>query len=286
MANGGGSFERGLAVITHISEQGETTVEETAAALGLPLSTTYRYFRQLRDRGFVTELRGRYGPGPQMIALAGRHLTQAHLAEVGVGVLREVVDAVGETAVLIVRVGSRAMCLRRVEPDKAIKFTFAMNQLLPLHAGAGQRVLLAWAPPAVVRQVLDSDLSHYTDRTPDADALLAMLQRTRETGWAVSRGELEPGSVSVAVPVFSRGEVVCSLNTAGPESRCSSRTWIKNARIALQEASRNLTDSLEAWATGPLPEQHAVNHTHPGQQADVNDTEDSDDRDDDKDSTR
>lgn len=113
MADGGGSFERGLAVISHIAEQGETTVEKTAAALSLPLSTTYRYFRQLRDRGFVTELRGRYGPGPQMIALAGRHLTQAHLAEVGVGVLKEVVDAVGQTAVLIVRVGSRAMCLRR-----------------------------------------------------------------------------------------------------------------------------------------------------------------------------
>ena len=55
-------------------------IERGCLALGLPLSTTYRYVRQLRDRGFVTELRGRYGPGPQMIALAGRHLTQAHLA--------------------------------------------------------------------------------------------------------------------------------------------------------------------------------------------------------------
>ncbi|HEX5510272.1 MAG TPA: IclR family transcriptional regulator [Actinomycetales bacterium] len=271
MADGGGSFERGLAVISHIAEQGETTVEETAATLGLPLSTTYRYIRQLRDRGFVTELRGRYGPGPQMIALAGRHLTQAHLAEVGVGVLREIVDAVGETAVLIVRVGSRAMCLRRVEPDKAIKFTFAMNQLLPLHAGAGQRVLLAWAPPAVVRQVLDSELSRYTDRTPDRDELLALLQRTRETGWAVSRGELEVGSVSVAVPVFSRGEVVCSLNTAGPESRCSSRTWVKNARLALQDASRNLTDSLEVWAAGPVP-----NNNHSDDDHSDNDSDDKD----------
>ena len=45
-------------------------------------------------------------------------------------------------------------------------------------------------------------------------------------------------------------------HTAGPESRCSSRAWVKNARVALQEASRNLTDSLEAWAAGPLPNEN------------------------------
>jgi DNA-binding IclR family transcriptional regulator len=238
-------------VISHLAEQGETTVEETAETLKLPLSTTYRYVKVLREHGFVTEVAGRYGPGPRMLALAGRHLTQTHLAEVGTGVLREIVEVVGETAVLIVRVGSRAMCLRRVEPDKAIKYTFAMNQLLPLHAGAGQRVLLAWAPPSVVQQVLTGELARYTENTPDGDQLRGLLQRTRETGWAVSRGELELGSVSVAVPVFSRGEVVCSLDVAGPESRCASKAWISRARTALLEASANLTDSLEAWATGP-----------------------------------
>jgi hypothetical protein len=77
--------------------------------------------------------------------------------------------------------------------------------------------------------------------------------------------------VSVAVPVFSRGEVVCSLNTAGPESRCSSRTWVKNARLALQDASRNLTDSLEVWAAGPVP-----NNNHSDDDHSDNDSDDKD----------
>lgn len=247
------SFERGLMIISQVADRGETSVDEVAAAVGLPLSTTYRYMRTLRTHGFVAEADGRYVPGPQLLALSGRHLTQTHLAEVGFGVLGQVVEALEETAVMIVRVGSRALCLRRVEPDKAIRYTFAMNQLLPLHAGAGQRVLLAWAPPAVVTEVLAGDLPRYTAQTPTAETLPPLLQRTRETGFAVSRGELEAGSVSVAVPVRSRGEVVCSLNAAGPDNRCGSRGWVKNAVAVLQEAAATLTDSLDQWAAGPTP---------------------------------
>lgn len=148
------SFERGLAVLRDLAVTGETTVAATAARVGLPVSTTYRYFRVLREQGYTEEDDGVYRAGPALAGLWGASSVQAHLIETGTAVLRRIVERVGETAVLIIRVGTQALCLRRVEPDKALKYTFGINELLPLYAGAGQRVLLAWAPSAVVRQVL------------------------------------------------------------------------------------------------------------------------------------
>ena len=169
-------------------------------------------------------------------------------------VLSAIVDQVGETAVMIVRVGTRALCLRRAEPDKALKYTFAVNQLLPLHAGAGQRTLLAWAPDAVIDQVLRSELERFTDRTPTAAELRQSLPAVRRVGWALSRGEFDAGSVSVAVPVLFGGEAVCSLNVAGPESRCGSREWVKNTVQMLHSAAADLADALGASARNTTKE--------------------------------
>jgi IclR family acetate operon transcriptional repressor len=255
------SFERGLAILAEVAADGDATIDAVATKLGIPQSTAYRYFKTLKDRGFVQEDGGRYRPGRALLELSGRRHVQSHLAEVGTAVLKDVVDAVGETAVMIIRVGTQAMCLRRVEPDKSLKYTFAINEMLPLHAGAGQRILLAWAPPDVVRQVLDRQLPRFTDKTPTAEQVQAALPQIRTAGRAVSRGELDSGSVSVAVPVFCRGEVVCSLNVAGPESRCGTTAWISSALKALGQAARNLTESLEPTTSFQSTREIADEHT-------------------------
>ena len=256
------SFERGLAILAEVAASGDASVEAIAAKLGIPQSTTYRYFKTLKDHGFVQEDGGRYRPGRALLQLSGRHHVQSHLAEVGTAVLKGVVYDVGETAVMIIRVGTQAMCLRRAEPEKSLKYTFAVNEMLPLHAGAGQRILLAWAPPDVVRQVLDRPLPRFTDHTPTAEQVQAGLPQIRATGRVISRGELDPGSVSVAVPVFSHGEVVCSLNVAGPEGRCGSKAWINSTLGSLEQAARNLTESLESAASFQSTREIAVEHAN------------------------
>lgn len=243
------SFERGLMILSEVAEAGDTTVDGVSSKLGIPVSTTYRYFRQLKAHGFVQEDSGVYRPGPALLALSGRHLTQNHLAEVGTAVLKGIVDSVGETAVLVIRVGTQAMCLRRAEPDKAIKYTFAVNELLPLTAGAGPRTLLAWAPTDVVRQVLDGNLPRYTNNSPSAAQIQVSLAQIRTNGWVVSRGELDPGAISVAVPVMLDGEAVCALNVAGPEGRCGSRVWLNSTLKTMNEAAANLAASLGSLAS-------------------------------------
>jgi DNA-binding IclR family transcriptional regulator len=118
-----------------------------------------------------------------------------------------------------------------------------------------------------VRQVLGGPLARYTDATPAREQLDAVLPAVRRNGWAVSRGELHPGSLSVAVPVFHHGEAVCSLDVAGPAARCDTREWITSAHETLLTSAAELGDSLHTWAptvpTAPAPHPDSPDRRRP-----------------------
>lgn len=242
--SGSQSFLRGLRVLIAVAESGETRADEIAAEADVPLSTVYRYLRSLRELDLVEERGGTYVPGWRLLELSGQHLTHTKLVEVGHSYLRDLSEGTGETAVLTVRVGTRAMCLRQIESEHPIRMAFKINQLLPLYAGAGQRMLLAHSPPSVIERVLSYRLRHITDHTLDREHILREIEQIRRAGYLISHGELYDFAVAVAVPVFSDGEVVCALTVAGPENRCGP-AWVKSTRTFLQATSHRLADTLE-----------------------------------------
>jgi DNA-binding IclR family transcriptional regulator len=244
VGTGGASFLRGLNVLITVAESGEVRADQIAAELGVPLSTVYRYLRALRELDLVEERDRSYVPGWRLLELAGLDVARTRLVELGHSVLREVSQATGETAVLTVRAGTRALCLRQVESHHPMRMAFRIGQLLPLYAGAGQRMLLAHAPRAVIERVLEQPQWQTTDRTLPPAAILRELEQIRRTGYLISHGELSEGAVAVAVPVFAAGEVVCSLTVAGPETRCGA-AWLVQARASLASASKGLAEVLD-----------------------------------------
>lgn len=241
----GASFVRGIRVLIAIAESGEIRAHELAAEVGVPLSTVYRYLRTLRDLDLVEERDSSYVPGWRLLELSGQDLAHIRLVELGHSFLRELAGATGETAVLTVRAGLHAVCLRQVEAQDEDRMAFKIGQLLPLYAGAGQRMLLAHAPAAVVDRVLNQPLRHLTDHTLDRVAIVRELERVRGQGYLVSHGEISSGAVAVAVPVFAGGEIVCSLTVAGPEARCG-QAWQRHARMTLLDAADRLIEVLDA----------------------------------------
>jgi DNA-binding IclR family transcriptional regulator len=244
---GSTSFVRGLNVLIAVAENGEARADEVAAELGLPLSTVYRYLRILRDMTLTEERDRSYLPGWRLLKLAGMDVARTRLVEFGHTVLREICRSTGETAVLTVRAGHRAVCLRQVESQQEGQLAFRIGQLLPLYAGAGQRLLLAHAPAAVVERVLAEPRHPLTRQTPPPEAILRELPQIRRNGYLITRGEMSEGAVAVAVPVSAGGEVVCSLAVAGPQSRCG-EAWQATTRAQLVSAGRRLGDTLERGA--------------------------------------
>jgi DNA-binding IclR family transcriptional regulator len=121
--------------------------------------------------------------------------------------------------------------------------------MLPLHAGAPSRVLLAYAPAEVLTEVLDGGLQPLTPETPTEDVLRDGLAEILRTGSATSQGELVSGSVAVAVPILGDDGIVASLGVVGPQIRCG-LAWQARARRLLASAAETIASVL---AEDPLP---------------------------------
>jgi DNA-binding IclR family transcriptional regulator len=243
------SFGKGLELLGWILDHGGARAETLSTALDIPLSTTYRLLRTLRGTGFVSDHRGEYVPGPR---LTGRTAawSLSRIAAVAAPFLAHLSTATGETALLAVRQGLHAVCASQVESGHQIRLAFRIGQLLPLSAGASQRAILAFSPEQVQRAILDSDLRSFTPHTPSRAELPRLLARTRADGLATSRGELTPGSVSLAAPVLRDGVAVGSLCVAGPQNRCGP-VWQGQARAEVVAAARSMSELLGDSEPGP-----------------------------------
>ncbi|TCP51982.1 IclR family transcriptional regulator [Tamaricihabitans halophyticus] len=228
----GSSFERGLAVLAAIREDGPLRADQLAERLEIPLSTVYRYLKSLRSAGFVEEEQGRYW------SAAGTG-ADAELVRRARPLLERLGAATGETALLTVRSGLRAVCLDQAFAPAAQGNVFPLHQPLPIYAGASKRLLLAYSPQRLRDRVLGARLERFTPASPDVPRLRELLVHSRKRGVAVSHGEFIPGSLAVAVPVLRAGKLVGALTVSGRSTRCD-RAWAGAALHELRRASAEL----------------------------------------------
>ncbi len=249
----GSTFARGLAVLVALTQRGEARAGELAAAAGIPVSTAYRYLRVLREQELVAEHGGVYRCGPLFTRATAPERTYSQLVSTAAPVMERLTALTGETVTLAVRIGvSHALCIHQTESPNAEHTAFTIGQTLPLHAGAGERVLLAFAPEEVIQMVLVGDLQRYTANTPDRHELARKLASTRHSWITTSRSEYVPGAIAVAVPVTIDGQVICSLTVSGPGARCEA-AWQGRVKPVLMNAGRALEHLLrEAAAASAL----------------------------------
>lgn len=232
------SVARALRVLALVLDQPDIRADALAVGTGFPVSTVYRYLRELREADFVSEVDGAYVPGPRLDG--GEVLTTSRTAvrRLARPLLERLVAGSGETALIAVRTGTYALCLDQVESPHPMRMAFRIGQVLPLYAGAASRVLLAYAPAEIVKAVAD-DLAPVTPATPRPEDLPRRLRAIRQSGVATSRREFVPGATAIAVPVLSRGACACSMALAAPEQRADA-AWQRRAKRLLGEARRDL----------------------------------------------
>lgn len=240
------SFARGLRLLLTVADRGEIRADDLAAALDMPLSTAYRYLRTLSEFGFVDRHDGRYRLGPRLLIGTESGVSSERLTRQADPILRMLVEEAGETAVVMRRVGLSAMCLHQVESRHGMRVVLEPGALSPLHAGAVGRVLLAFAPPEIVDEVVAQGLDPVVqDPAPTEAELRASLEEIRSSGVAASEGELVPGSVSMAVPILQQDGIVGGIGLIGPAARCG-LSWRSLARRLLRDAAETLMGALGA----------------------------------------
>jgi DNA-binding IclR family transcriptional regulator len=237
------SFARGLRLLLTIADRGEVRADELGSLLDMPISTVYRYLRTLGDFGFVDRRGGMFRLGPKLLIGSGATVSAERLIRHADAALRMLVDATGETAVIVRRIGVSCVCLHQVESEASLRVTFEPGAMSPLYAGAAGRVLLAFAPHDVLEEVLSQDLVRITDATPTEVELRDGLGAIVMSGIAISEGELIEGSVSLAVPLFREDGIVGAIAVVGPAFRCD-EAWRAKASRLLIEAGREVNTTL------------------------------------------
>lgn len=245
-AEGGeSSFARGLRILLALSGGAKRSISEIAEMVDLPLSTVYRYMRELRRLRFVEEVApGSYTAGMALFGLAVGSPFIEQLRLYMEPALRRLVARTGETAMATIRVDLGAMTIAQVESPEPMRLSFTPGTIHPLHAGATATVLLAFESPEVLDRVLAQPLQRFTPATITEPAALARrLAEIRAAGYAVSTGEVDAHATAIAAPVFYHGRILCAVTVSGPSARFG-REQVREYTELLLEETRALSRQL------------------------------------------
>lgn len=205
---------------------------ELVERTGLPRATAHRLAVGLEAHRLVTRgVDGRWRPGPAWSELAAGATDP--LVDAAALVLPRLRDTTGESVQLYRREATQRVCVAAAEPATGLRDTVLVGARLPMTAGSGAKVLLAWADPATQRAVLAE--AEFGQRT---------LGEVRRRGWAQSVAEREAGVASVSVPVRdTTGTVVAAVSVSGPVDRLGRRPgarWAADLVAAADSLHRHL----------------------------------------------
>jgi DNA-binding IclR family transcriptional regulator len=222
--SGIGVLDKAVAML-HAIAQSPCALAELSDRTGLPRATAHRLASGLEThRLLARDDDGRWRLGPAVTELAA-HVDDPLLAASAV-VLPRLREVTGESVQLYRAEGTSRVCIAALEPPAGLRDTVPVGAKLPMTAGSGAKVLLAYSDSAVQQAVLTN--AKFTDRA---------LAEVRRRGWAQSVAEREPGVASVSAPVRDgRGVVVGAISVSGPIDRMGRRPGIRWAADLLAAA--------------------------------------------------
>ncbi|HTZ42567.1 MAG TPA: IclR family transcriptional regulator [Jatrophihabitans sp.] len=229
--SGIGVVDKSVAILA-AAAAGPAGLTELVHRTGIPRATAHRLAVALEvHRLLVRDADGRFLPGPRLAELAATAADP--LLERAAEVLAWVRDSCGESAQLYRRDGRERVCVAAAERTTGLRTTVPVGARLPLTAGSGAQVLLAWEAPETLATLLQN--AAFSDR---------VLAEVRRRGWAQSVGQREAGVASVSAPVFGRGRrVLAAVSVSGPIERLGRSPGQRLAAV-LTTAAQRLQASL------------------------------------------
>lgn len=237
---GVGVLDRCVALLDLLAD-GPRTLRSLSAASLLPRPTAHRLLVALETHRLVArDASGAFRLGPRLTELAAVAGPELDLASLAGPVLDRLHRATGESVQLYVRSGDHRLCIAARDAGTGLRDSVPVGALLPLEAGSGGKVLLAWSGSH------GGGLRGVVPQGQHGDGGLAEI---RDRGWAASVAERELGVASVSAPVYRAGVLLAALCVSGPVSRLSDTPGRLLSQPVTEAAAR-----LSALLTEPDPE--------------------------------
>ncbi|MEX5712669.1 MULTISPECIES: IclR family transcriptional regulator [unclassified Parafrankia] len=238
-SSGVGVLDKAALVLSAV-EHGPAGLADLVVRTGLTRATAHRLALALETHRLLTrDSDGRFVPGPRLAAGGPTPLPWEMIDAAG-RVLTALCEATGESTQLYVRRGPVRVCVAASERSTGLRDTVPVGAALPMTAGSGAQVLLAFddaaEPELLARAAFTADV----------------LPKVRRRGWAESLGEREPGLASVSAPVYGASGVVAALSLSGPVERLT-RSPGRRHGTAVVAAARELSSPQAPTGADRIP---------------------------------
>lgn len=192
----------------------QLSLNDLARRTGLPVSTAYRVASELVEWGGLERVNGGgYRIGLRLWEIGSLAPRGETVRDIALPFMNDLHQATRENVHLAVLHGRDALYIEKITGRRSVRVKSRRGGRLPLHATGVGKVLLAYAPPEFVDEVLRGELRRYTAHTIITPGRLhQVLTEVRRTGIAFTREEMTLGSLSVAAPVLdASGRAVAAL---------------------------------------------------------------------------
>jgi len=217
-------------------------------ATGINKTTTFRIMTTFTDEGFFNydpETK-KYQFGNEFLELSANLVGGFNLRDIALPYMNVLRDKVNETVALYVRKDTDKFSIAISEGTYPVRRNVTLGERTPLHASAGGKVLLAYAPAETQRDILARlKYERFTEHTvTDRAKLEQQLQKIVEDEYAVSSEERYIGALSIASPIIDReNTVVAAINILSPVFRVEDFT--EHIKL-LKETANALSSALPA----------------------------------------
>ena len=215
---------KSLDILDCFQNNPELGLKQIIDLTGMSRSRVMRLTGTLEHRGYLSyePYTKKYSLGNRILGLGKSVETNSNFIPLVRQTLKALTGLTGESAALFVLDGLERMALAREESPWSIRYSVSEGQRIPLPAGAGGKILVAFGEEELKKKVLHPQTLNrlVKDTLVDPKKFEQELVLIREQGYATSLGERAADSWAVAAPVFDyQNNLVGALALAGPTSR-------------------------------------------------------------------
>jgi DNA-binding IclR family transcriptional regulator len=210
-------------------------------------STGYRYIKTLHDAGLLNAVgNGFYSLGPGIIEMDLQIRQTDPLLLASRGVLEELVEKIGHSALLCTAYGDSVLCVGEARAPQSPENRFSRGQRRPLLGGGSvSKVILAHLPHHRLKALYPRQRTDIEKAGMGStwSSFRTTLGGIKKDGYLVTMGEFNPGVYSVAAPILTEQKTALgSVGVAWDENERG--VDIRQAIAAVKQAAATISERL------------------------------------------
>lgn len=221
------TVELAFEILEYLREEGGATIDDVAKRFDVARSTSHRHLRTLAATEWATRSNGEYSASLRFLDVGVDVRSQHPMYRHAKDRVDELAEDTGEKAWCIVEEHGKGIHLYGATGESPVKTYARIGQQTYLHQHAAGKAILAFRPCQEVETIVNEHgLPAITEETiTDRDALFEELERVRERGFALNRGESVRGLSAAGAPVTdTSGYAIGAISISGPTHRVEGDT--------------------------------------------------------------